>query len=124
MKNLILALSLSLAIGATLSLNSCKKASTEDDSVSAQDAATLTGAMNVTGDDASASSGQVTSFTGKTNGLYAALCGVTLVDTSSNVHQITLTYDGHSDCYGFTRSGTVTVTLTNGTHWQDIGAQL
>jgi hypothetical protein len=123
MKNLFLALSLSLAIGAVFTLNSCKKETTEDDSVSAQDAGTITTAMSTSGDDASASAGQVQAFTGKTQGLYQALCGVTLLDTSS-IHQITLTYDGTSDCFGITRSGTITVALTNGTHWQDVGAQL
>ena len=124
MKNLLLVLCLSLAIGTVLILNSCSKGSNEDDSVSAQDERTIATGINTSGDDASASAGQVQAFTGKTQGLYAALCGVTLVDTATNAHQITLTYDGTSDCFGITRSGSITASLTNGTHWQDVGAQL
>jgi hypothetical protein len=127
MKNLFFALSLSLIIGTVLTLSSCKKeapANTEDDSLSAQDAATIMSAISTSADDGSASAGQVTTFTGKTQGLYAALCGVSSIDTTSNPGSITITYDGNSSCFGIIRSGTITVSLTNGTHWQDPGAQL
>jgi len=124
MKNLLLALSLSLLIGTVFTLNSCKKETTEDDSVSAQDAASVMGGISTTADDASASAGQVSTFTGKTQGLYAALCGVSVLDTTSNSQQISITYDGATDCQGFKRYGSITVSLTGGTHWEDVGAQL
>jgi hypothetical protein len=122
MKNLIYGLSLALALGAILTFNSCKKETTEDDSVSAQDATIVNNAVNLTADDASATAGQVSSFSGKTEGLYQALCGATLVD-SSNAHQITITYDPSQHCFGIERSGTVTFTLTNGP-WRNAGAIL
>jgi hypothetical protein len=123
MKNLFLALSLSLLIGTVLTLNSCKKESTEDDSVSAQDAATVMKGVANTADDGSAAAGQISTFTGKTEGLYAALCGVGGID-SSVPHQLTLTYSGSGACFGLIRTGQITVALTSGTHWQDVGAQL
>jgi hypothetical protein len=124
MKNLFLALSLSFTIGAVLTLNSCKKETTEDDSISAQDETTVMKAVGNTSDDGSAASGQVTTFTGKTEGLYQALCGVTSID-SATAGTLILTYSSSAGtCFNLTRSGTITVTLSQGTHWQDVGAQL
>src|SRR5579863_8203417 len=107
MKNIILGLSLSLAIGTILTLNSCKKETTEDDSISAQDAATVNSAVNATSDDAGAVAGQVTGFAGKTQGLYQALCGISLIDSTTTAGRLTITYDGLSYCLRILRSGSI-----------------
>jgi hypothetical protein len=124
MKNLLLAVSLCLAIGTIITIDSCKKtSSSEDDSVSATDAITVMGTMNLTGDDAGSAAGQAVSFTGKTEGTYQSSC-VSAID-SSVAGKLTITYNGTNSCFGLTRSGTVTVTLANGTtQWQAVGAQL
>ncbi|MDB5281854.1 MAG: hypothetical protein JWO06_929 [Bacteroidota bacterium] len=126
MKNFLLALSLTLALGTTVSLNSCKKTTSTDDSQSAVDNTAVSNAMNNTSDDATSAAGQVGSISGKTDGWHHPLCGATAIDSGSanSNHLLTLTYDGTSNCNGVTRSGTVTVQLTGGTHWKDQGAVL
>src|SRR6202040_3449085 len=88
MKKFILVLSLTITIGAAITLNSCKKSdniSAYDDSVSAQDNATISNAVNATTDDAANAAGQVKSFSGKTDGWWnsAVLCGVMMVDSGT-----------------------------------------
>lgn len=123
MKNFLLALSMALAFSAVISLNACKKTTdNENDSQSAQDDATVTTAINITGDDAGAVAGQVTSFTGKTQGLYEVLCGVQSIDSSGST--ITLTYGGNTPCFGLIRSGSVLITLGGAAHWQDPNATI
>jgi len=67
MKKFMLVLSLTIAIGAVITLNSCKKETSTafDDSVSAQDNAAISNAVNATADDATAAAGQVKVFQGK-----------------------------------------------------------
>ena len=59
MKKFMLVLSLSLAIGTVITLNSCKKteSTVADDSVSAKDNSTISNAFNATTDDAEAAAG-------------------------------------------------------------------
>ncbi len=122
MKNLLLALSLGLAIGTAITLDSCKKTSnTEDDSVSARDNATVTSAVNLTGDDASAVSGETGPYAGKTAGLVASLCGIQTIDSSGTIK---ITYDGTTHCSDLIRSGTITVALTGAAAWRDAAAVL
>jgi len=129
MKKFMLALSLTFALGAVITLNSCKKetSSAYDDSVSAQDNATISNAANATADDAAAAAGQVKSFSGKTEGWWnsAVLCGVSLVDSGTAGNRvITLTYDGTTTCNGVIRQGTVTITNSSGIPWNTSGSVL
>ena len=129
MKKFMLVLSLSLAIGAVITLNSCKKTatSTSDDSISAQDYASLSNAVNATSDDATAAAGQVKSFSGKTEGWWnsAVLCGATTVDTGTVGNRvITITYDGTTTCNGITRQGSVSIVNSSGIAWKDAGSVL
>jgi hypothetical protein len=119
MKKFMLILTLTVAIGSVITLNSCKKTETTaaDDSISAQDAATVTRADDVTTDDADAAAGQVKSFSGKTEGWWnsAVLCGVTLVDSGSAGNRtITITYDNTTTCNGVIRSGSITIVNNSG----------
>jgi len=135
MKKFILILSLTVAIGTVITLNSCKKTetpSTTDDSVSAQDVASISNGINATGDDASAAAGQVSSFAGKSPDQNTAksldshllsLCGTTIVDTgTAGDHLITITYDGTTMCNGVIRSGVVTIANNSGIPWKDAGS--
>lgn len=130
MKKFIQALSLTVILGAAITLNSCKKenTTTADDSVSAQDNATITRADDATTDDAAAAAGQVASFAGKTESPWwntAVLCGVTLVDSGTAGNRtITITYDGTTDCNGVIRSGTVTIVNNSGIPWNLNGSVL
>ena len=126
MKNFILALSLTLAIGTVFTLNSCKKTSTADDSLSAKDNNSINNAVNATTDDATSVAGQA-NISGKTDGLWQVLCGSTIVDSVNTGAgwKYTITYDGSSICNGVKRSGSVTVQLSpTTTHWKDAGAQI
>ncbi len=129
MKKFMLALSLSLAIGTIISLNSCKKteSTVADDSVSAKDNATVSNAFNATTDDAESAAGQVQSFSGKTEGWWvsAVMCGVSVVDSGTPGNRlITITYDNTTTCNGVIRSGTVTVQNTSGIPWRDANSVL
>jgi hypothetical protein len=128
MKKLIQVLSLTIIIGAAITLNSCKKETTTaaDDSISAQDNATISKTVDATTDDAAAAAGQVQTFSGKTEGFNSSFfCANTVVD-SSNANgpgrTITITYNG-ADCFGVIRTGSITIS-SNGTPWRDAGAQL
>ncbi len=128
MMKLISKAPLVLIVALVMMLNACKKdkeAVKANDSISAQDDATVASAMDASSDDAAAAAGQVSGFSGKTEGWWhsAVLCGSTAVDTG-NGHSITITYDGGQTCKGLRRSGSITVALTNGTHWSDMGATL
>lgn len=124
MKKSIFKLPLLLVAAALLMLGACKKdnTSTEDDTVSSQDAAAISRAVSSTSSDASASAGQVSSFSGKTDAPWwnNTLCGATTVDTGGG--QIVITYDGSTHCNGVVRSGSVVVSLTGATKWKDPGA--
>lgn len=128
MKNFIFVLCLSLSLGTILTINSCKKATTNttDDSTSTLDNNSVSNAVNATTDDAAAAAGEVKSFSGKTEAHWwntAVLCGASAVDTGTpGNHLITITYDGTSTCNGITRSGTVTVSNTSGIPWKNAGA--
>jgi hypothetical protein len=129
MKKFIIILSLSIGISAVIALNSCKKeasAITSDDSISAQDNATISNAMNATSDDAVAAAGQTQSNSEKSDHSsfnFSVFCGLTLVDTGTPGHRfITITYDGTTNCFGVIRSGTITIADTSGLLWQDAGA--
>ena len=130
MKKFMMILSLSLTIGAAITLNSCKKADTPatgDDSISAQDVATISNATNASTDDAANAAGQVKSFSGKTEGLAALtiLCGTTTVDTGTAGNRvITITYDGTSTCNGVIRTGTITVVNNSGIPWSQANSVL
>jgi len=121
MKKFMIALSLTLAIGSAITLNSCKKTNSGfDDSVSAQDNASISKAVDATSDDAAAATGQYPSFSGKTDGFNNSFfCSGTVVDSLSN-NTLTITYT-NATCFGVTRNGVVTIT-SNGTHWKDAGA--
>ncbi len=131
MKKFMLALSLSLAIGTVITLNSCQKGKNNlaDDSISAQDNASINNAINATTDDAASAAGQVKSFSGKTNGWWnsAVLCGVTIVDSGTVIagnKTISITYDGTTTCNGVIRSGNVTVQNSSGITWNTAGSVL
>lgn len=66
---------------------------------------------------------QVYAISGKTMGL-STLCGVSLIDTNAASKQVSITFDGTTNCNDVTRSGTVTATLTSGSSWKDTGAVL
>jgi hypothetical protein len=125
MKNLILALPLSVAICAILTFSACKKTETTavtDDSVSAQDVSSVNNALDLTSDDAASAAGQVQSYSGKSlGGWWQALCGASIVDTTGR--QLVITYDGSSGCFGIRRSGSVSITLSNGP-WRNMNAIL
>src|ERR1019366_1598986 len=127
MKQIIVALILSFAIGAVFTLDSCKKAATKttDDSPGAEDASNVTNALNSTNDDVTNAASTNASISGKTAG-FETLCGV-LVTVDSVNGTITLTYSG-ADCNNIVkRQGTVTVTLlgyTIGARWKSAGATL
>ena len=132
MKKFMLALSLSLAIGAVITLNSCKKVETTtaaDDSVSAKDNNSVSNAVNATSDDAAATAGQVKTMSGKTygfgNSAFGLICGIQtfVFDTLGTNHTITVTYDGINTCNGIIRTGTVTIT-GNGIPWNTAGSAL
>lgn len=51
-------------------------------------------------------------------------CGAT-VDASQILNKILIyNFDGTTNCWGRTRSGSIKVQLTNGAHWADVGAEL
>lgn len=124
MKKQLFKLSLLLTAFAMLTLSSCKKEDTTDDSVSAQDHGNISAAMNSVSDDATSAVGQVQSLSGKTEGVVITLCGATVETSDSGNKRILITYDGTTNCGGIRRNGTVTITLSSGTHWKDPGAQL
>ncbi len=126
MKTKLFKLSLLLTAFAMLTLSSCKKDdNSTDDSVSAQDHGNISGAMNSVSDDATSALGQVQSLSGKTDGVHIVMCGATVITTDTANKTITINYDGTTNCGGFKRSGTATVTMTSSTqHWKDPGAQL
>lgn len=124
MKKILSNISLMLLAIAALTLNSCRKEDATDDSQSARDAASVSNALNATDDDAVNAAAQVSSISGKTGGAIAlnAICGATVTDTGGQ--EINLSYNGTTNCEGVIRSGSITIQLTSGAHWRDVGAVL
>ncbi len=125
MKNRIPVLSFIAILIFSITLSSCVKPKTSkaDDSQNSKDANSIANAVDANSDDAAARAGQVAGFAGKTtsSGWYM-LCGQTVVDTG-NGHTIKITYDGTTNCNGVKRTGTVVVTLNNGSpDWSVAGA--
>jgi len=126
MKKQLFNLSMLFAALLVLTISSCKKESTTDDSIAAGDAANISSAMSSTSDDADNAMSTNRSLSGKTEGLiFETLCGATtVIDSGSGT--ATITYNGQ-DCSGkLSRTGTVTVQLQGypNVHWRDAGATL
>jgi hypothetical protein len=137
MKKFMIVLSLTIGIGAVIALNSCKKETSAvmpDESVSAQDNATIANAMDATSDDAVSAVGQQQNSEkkdgdpnpkGGVNFNMDAFCGLSISVTGSYPRLfITLTYDGSTSCHGVMRSGTITIADTTGLLWQNAGAEI
>ncbi len=113
-----------------LTISGCKKESTTDDSVAANDASNISTVMNSTGDDVDNAMSTNHSISGKTESLvFETIYGATVVIDSNGANPGTavITYTG-TDFYGIIqRSGTITITLEgyqNGVRWRDTGAML
>jgi len=125
MKNILQRLSLVAIVILSVTFTACKKEpkSNANDSTNTKDANGIANAFDATSDDAAAMAGQVATMAGKTaSGSYYMLCGQTVVDTG-NGRTITITYDGTTICNGVQRTGTVVITLANGSAlWDQPGA--
>jgi hypothetical protein len=134
MKKMFLNLPIMLIAVSALMFSSCKKdnsGTTEDDSISAADVASVTNAVDQTSDDAATVAGMTYSFSGKTESfgqwftIYHngwPVCGSTTIDTGGNT--ITINYDGSTACHGVIRSGSITVTIPGNETWKNAGAIL
>jgi len=126
MKKQILKLAMLLTALVALTISSCKKESTTDDSVAAGDASNISSVMNTTGDDADNSMSTNHTISGKTEGLLFEQLYNATVAIDSTTGTATITYNG-TDYYGIiTRTGTITVQLLGfpAVHWKDAGATL
>ena len=111
---------------------SCKKKDNQetvaDDSSAqkeaAQDESMTQNESNQSMDDANNAMSSAGSINGRTVGLFDAICGGTVDKSDTANKKITVTYDGTTLCNGRTRSGSITIQLTNGTHWKDAGAKI
>ena len=130
MKSYYFKLGLVLIASAGLTLTSCRKGTTAlDDSISAQDANTLSNVIHATSDDAASAAGQVSSYKSLSSGTISfntsngnLLVGATITDTSSS--GIVITYDASTPCNGIVRSGTITIVKSSQTPWDSAGGEL
>lgn len=126
MKNQILRLPLLMVAFAVLTLSSCRKENSNDDSLSGEDQSSVSSSLNSSTDDAANAVGGIQALSGKTEGLIN-ICGATIDSSNKANGVIVVTFNGN-DCSGkVTRSGSITATLENyagGTRWKDAGAVL
>lgn len=112
--------------------SSCKKENgssndnTTEASVQSDDQSRFSSEVDAVATDADAALENSASFSGRyTQSQSTIICDATLVyDSVSNPRTITITYNG-GGCWGTrTRTGTVILSMAQGVHWKDAGAQL
>jgi len=126
MKKKIFHLTMLLTALAALTISGCKKESTTDDSVAANDASNISLITNSTGNDADNSMSTTHALSGKTESLvFETLTNASVVIDSGN-GTATITYNGWDFYNTINRSGTITVQLLGypNVHWKDPGATL
>jgi hypothetical protein len=115
-----------LLIATVLVIAGCNKATTTNDSASAEDVNGISNVVNGVVDDATNSVGSMHALAGKTAGGMGSLCGTELSADSTN-GLVVINYTGFNCSNKIFRTGTLTVTLqnyANGTRWKDAGAVL
>jgi len=124
MKKTFLNLPIMLVAILALVFSSCKKdgttATTEDNSISAADVASVSSGLDETNEDAGAVVGGVRSYPGPRSDFFNRyiLCGSVTVDTGTPGDRlITITYDGSTTCNGMERSGSITIANNSGIPW-------
>ena len=123
-------LTVSAALLFTIVFHSCKKESssantdfTTEASVQSDDQSRFSGEVDAANNDANAALETYTNLTGRNESVQ--ICNATVVvDSASNPRTITITYNGTGCVGNTTRTGSIVISIPQGTHWRDAGATI
>lgn len=122
-----------LALALITSITACKKndASTPSTdpapelSAQADDQSQVSTQLDAVVNDADATMESSAAFSGRMQNPPIVICDANVVyDSVNNPRTITITYNGSSCHSGYTRTGTVVLSMAQGIHWKDSGAVL
>lgn len=113
----------------TIIFHSCKKESssgntdfTTEASVQSDDQSRFSGEIDAANNDANAAL-ESSTLTGRNTNVQ--ICNATVVvDSASNPRTITITYTGAGCVGNTTRTGSIVISIPQGTHWRDAGAAI
>ncbi len=120
-----------LTLAVITTFTACKKDSKPDNSTTemetqADDQNRVSTQIDAATNDASFAIESAAAFTGRVQGPSITICDATIsFDTANNQRKATIIYDGSTTCNGsYSRTGTITVSMSPNLHWKDQGAQI